>query len=145
MRKLFGFVLVFSVAFIVLMVLHPSSTPEPATDSKAEGPDYGPAVPVSSLRDPTLANAPTLRNTGDTNCRDKEYNLHPCTDQEIAEAQVELQRQWNSEPEWLRKKCVSFTTMDSEAHCEVTETGAYLNAHPGEKAPWTGISPPDAH
>ena len=146
MRKIFGFVLVFAVVFTVLMVLHPGSTPETATDSKAEW-TYGPTIPASTLKDPTLANAPTLRNSADSDvdCRDKEGNLHDCTDKQIADAQVQLQRLWSSLPEWLRKKCVSYTTMNSQAHCEVTETVAYLNKHPGEKAPWMGIPPSDDH
>jgi hypothetical protein len=98
--------------------------------------DYG---SISSLKDPSLGVAPNLHNTGDSNCTDKEYNLHPCTDEEIAEAQKELQLRWNSYPEWLRRKCISFTTLKSFANCDVTETVRYLNTHPGEKAPWEGF------
>jgi hypothetical protein len=145
-RKIFGFVLVFAVVFTVLMVLHPGSTPETATDSKAEW-TYGPTIPASTLKDPTLANAPTLQNSTDSDyaCRDSEGNIQHCTDDQMAKAQAELQKRWDTYPEWLRKKCVSFTTMDTEAHCEVTETVAYLNKHPGETAPWTETFPSDEH
>lgn len=143
MRKLLGFVLVFAFVFIALIVLHPGTTQTTVTDRKSEVPDYGPAIPASSLKDPALANAPTLHNDGDSNCVGEDKSLHPCTDEEIKEAQIELQRQWNSEPEWLRKKCVSFSTLKSVTNCEVTETVTYLNTHPGAKAPWTGITPAD--
>lgn len=133
--------MVFATVFLALMVLNKDPTPATDVGRKTGGLDYGPAIPASSLEDPALAEAPTLHNDGQSNCIDKEHNLHPCTDQEIAEAQVELQRQWNSEPEWLRKKCASNTTQKSMANCVVTETVTYLNAHPGEKAPWTGIPP----
>jgi hypothetical protein len=140
MKKILGFVLVFTAVIIVLRMLDPN--PKPSTEEpKAKVLDYGPEIPASSLSDPTLANAPTLHNDGESNCTGENHNLHPCTDQEIAEAQVELQRQWNSEPEWLRRMCVSFTTLKSITNCEVTETVKYLNTHPGEKAPWTGIVP----
>jgi hypothetical protein len=117
-----------------------SSNVEQAQTDNGKSMDYGPSIPISSLRDPSLALAPTLHNTGDSNCTDKEYNLHPCTDEEVAEAQKELQLRWNSFPEWLRRKCISFTTLKSFANCEVTETVRYLNTHPGEKAPWEGFS-----
>jgi hypothetical protein len=132
------------ICIFALSAKQPDSKPASIVSGhKSERLDYGPVIPESSLEDPTLALAPRLKSSGGSNCLGEGDTLHPCTDEEVTHGQAEFQRQWSSFPEWLRKKCVSFTTVESMANCVVTETGEYLNTHPGEKAPWTGISPQD--
>lgn len=122
--------------------LHPysSSTETESAGSKPSTYRVPSPIPASSLSDPSLATAPTLQNSEDSQCRDAEYNSHPCTDVEISSAQGEFQTRWNTLPEWLRKKCLSFTTLKSQANCEATETVEFLRLHPGADAPWEGFT-----
>src|ERR1700733_12257621 len=122
--------------------VHPYSHSTETEETGGKAPTYRVPSPVtaSELSDPSLAVAPTLRNSEDSPCRDAEYNSHPCTDPEMATAQEEFQTRWNTFPEWLRKKCISFATLRSQANCEATETVEFLRLHPGAHAPWESFT-----
>jgi hypothetical protein len=142
-KKVFLFAVLLMSWFAYEAHVHPYSGVSETQPDEHKAPVFRPApsIPASSLKDPTLAIAPTLDDPG---CKDAENNIRPCNAAEIASSQAWFQSRWNTLPEWLRRKCVSSKTVNSYADCEATETVRFLNLHPGESAPWVTGAKSDA-
>jgi len=88
----------------------------------------------NDTKKPAMANtpAPPIRNTPDTEC---DYRRQ-CTEDEFVGVSDSLKKQWALTPEWLRSKCVVYSTYPSVEQCILNQTVSWLNTHPNEQAPW---------
>jgi hypothetical protein len=75
---------------------------------------------------------PPIHNSPDTECDPGRQ----CNATEFAKQLSELKRQWPMTPQEKRAACVTNNTLPSIQGCVIRQTLAYLNEHPGERAPW---------
>lgn len=85
---------------------------------------------------------PEIHNSPDTECNNSGAQ---CSDDEFADALKGVKQQWNLAPDWLRTDCASNHMLPSMEHCILSNTLAWLNAHPDGKAPWLAPNGANEH